>query len=311
MNLEKKNSKKKSKMRARDILQGFKSSPPSDNNVSGATSEKAEEFRVDIEHRLEELEQKVKYGLVVPDAPIIEAEKIVVSYGEFTVKKEEGDLFEEEDNTERIDASKFQLKEAEYKEKLKKNDSAVYEMYNKYKYLLEELDLYKDKLLERIAEDEFEGDTEEDGENGGTIDPRLDKKPEDLTEEEKDYQIYLLVKELKLVKWNSNLDGSVDVLKKNNVQNNAHIREQKVIIDKLNLRLDAAEDDTKTFRTSLKDFKLETKNLLLKAPKKDEISEVIKNGEIDPLNETVKKLTQHITVRLEIYLCYLSIFRNQ
>jgi len=40
---------------------------------------------------------------------------VVVSYGEFAVKKEEGDLFEEEDLAERVEASKFELKEEEYK----------------------------------------------------------------------------------------------------------------------------------------------------------------------------------------------------
>lgn len=221
---------------------------------------------------------------------------MVVSYGEFAVKKEEGDLFEEEDLAERVEASKFELKEEEYKKKLKKNEKAVYEMYNKYRYLLEELDMYKDKLLENIAEDESEGNGEGEGEEN--IDQKLDKSPKELTPEEKDYQIYLLTKELKLTKWNNNLDGSVDILKKNNVQNNAHIREQKAIIDQLILRLEAAEDNSKAFRTSLKDFKLETKNLLGKVPKENGLNEVMKNGKIDPFNDAVIKLTHHITVRL-------------
>jgi len=56
-------------MRARDILQEFKYTPPSQQNIGGESVEVPEEFKADIEHRLTELEQKVKYGLASPEAP--------------------------------------------------------------------------------------------------------------------------------------------------------------------------------------------------------------------------------------------------
>jgi hypothetical protein len=80
----------------------------------------------------------------------IESSKIVVNYGEFAERKDEGDLFDDDEQKERIEMGKYEFNEKEYKKKLKKNDQIVYEMYNKYKYILEELDLYESQLLERI-----------------------------------------------------------------------------------------------------------------------------------------------------------------
>ena len=119
-----------------------------------------------------------------------------------------------------------------------------------------------------------------------------------MTPEEKDYQFYLLAKELKVVKWNSTLDDAINVLKKNSLQNNTHIEQQKLIIDELNQHLAAADDNTKALRESLKAFKNETKKTLVEVSKEKGVKELLQKGEINPFHEVVIKLSQHITVIL-------------
>lgn len=218
----------------------------------------------------------------------------MVSYGEYAERKKEGSLISEEDQKERIEFSKYEFNEAEYKNKLKQNDIAVYEMYNKFHFLQEELDMYKDKLIERIADFEPEAEGE-----GDQPEPILQKPIEEMTQEEKDYQLYILAKELKLTKWNNDLQSAVNILKKNNVQNNAHIREQKQLIDALFLRLGATEDNSRSFREALKDFKMKTENTLKEVPRKGPLQEVMINGELNVLNDIVIKMTKHIKDKLE------------
>jgi hypothetical protein len=214
-------------------------------------------------------------------------------------ENKEGELFDkEEENKERIDAAKFNFDEAEYKEKLKANDQVVYEMYNKYRFLLEELNLYKEKLLDHITNNEIEGEGEGDVESEEPL--------ANLTPEQKDYKLYLLAKELSLTRWNSSLQGQVHVLKENNIQNNAHIREQKVILDEQNRRLQAFDENINVLKDSLKDFKAETKMKLHNVPRDKGISEVMIKGELNPLNDIVIKLTKYIKDKVESELLQME-----
>jgi len=168
---------------------------------------------------------------------------------------------------------------------MKANDQIVYDMYNKYQYLLEELDIFREKLLDNIVYDE--GDIE---------------KPEpieNLTAEQKDYKLYIIAKELSLKKWNSSLQGQVQVLKENNFHNNIHIREQKVQIDDMNKQLEALDENGKVLRDSLKDFKAETKMKIQSIPKDNAVSEIVVKGELNPINNIVIKLTKHIKNKIE------------
>jgi hypothetical protein len=219
-------------------------------------------------------------------------------------ENKEGELFDkEEENKERIDAAQFNFDEAEYKEKLKANDQVVYEMYNKYRFLLEELNLYKEKLLDHITNNEIEGEGEGDVESEEPL--------ANLTPEQKDYKLYLLAKELGLTRWNSSLQGQVHVLKENNIQNNAHIREQKIILDEQNRRLQAFDENINVLKDSLKDFKAETKMKLHNVPRDKGISEVMIKGELNPLNDIVIKLTKYIKDKVESELLQMEKERGE
>jgi hypothetical protein len=219
-------------------------------------------------------------------------------------ENKEGELFDkEEENKERIDAAQFNFDEAEYKEKLKANDQVVYEMYNKYRFLLEELNLYKEKLLDHITNNEIEGEGEGDVESEEPL--------ANLTPEQKDYKLYLLAKELSLTRWNSSLQGQVHVLKENNIQNNAHIREQKIILDEQNRRLQAFDENINVLKDSLKDFKAETKMKLHNVPRDKGISEVMIKGELNPLNDIVIKLTKYIKDKVESELLQMEKERGE
>lgn len=283
----KKKNRKNSRRKARGLLAQMS---------SGVALGSMEEFKAEIEQRIKDLEYKVRGGVMPRTPGLNDPNRIVVSYDEFEGRKEDGELFEEESNNERVDAARYEIDEIEYKKKLKQNDQVVYELYNKYKFILEELELYKDTLLDRIEEQQPEGEGEGDQEK--------EKEKEltiaEMTPEQKDYKLYLLAKELKLTKWNETLDGAVHVLKLNNIQNNAHIREQKVTIDKLTNRLDAAEENAKAFREGLKDFKTEMQVKLKNLPKDNELGEVLIKGELNPLNEIVLKLTKFIKDKVVI-----------
>ncbi|CAI2369478.1 unnamed protein product [Moneuplotes crassus] len=305
---KKKKKKKKNKARARDILKELQSKKNPKSKEELSSPQFTPEFKTEIENRIADLEMKIKYGLYGPDAPDLEflkkqaengnGDQIKVDYGEFATKRADGELFDEDQDDERLLASKYALKEAHYKEKIKKNDEAVYMMYNKYRYLTEELDLYKNTLMDKITEidEEAEGEEQDEGEgNKEKFEPILPKKIEDLTPEEKDYNLYILSKELKLTRWNSTLDSAVQILKKNNVENNAHIREQKVLIDQIMQRFSNTEENTKILRTALKDFKLEVKDVMKSAKTNSDLRDAIKDGKLNPFNNFVLQLSQHIT----------------
>jgi hypothetical protein len=269
------------------------------------TNSSIEDLKQQIDERFKEMELRIKEGRYAIDNQfdIASNEKIVVSFNEFADKQAEGKLFDEtEEGSHRVDIAKFQLHEIENKRKLDKNNKVVYEMYNKYRYLLEELEVYKDKLIEQIeeikAEEEEEGDRKDNP--NADLDNIIFKGPEheSLTQKQKDYKFHILAKELKLARWNSTLEGAVNILKVNNINNNAHIREQKVMLDGLIERLNAADDNSKAIRESLQDFKNETKTKIKNMPKESELNKIIVNGQLDPLSDLVLKLTHHIKTKI-------------
>lgn len=186
------------------------------------------------------------------------------------------------------------------KKQLKQNNKVVYEMYNKYRYLLEELDLYKNHLIEQIT-DIKENDEELLGDvDNKDLDSIINNEENfsELTQQQKDFKFYLLAKELKMTRWNSTLEGQVLILKQNNVQNNAHIREQTHKVKYMDERMDAIEENAKALRESLKDHKNETKAKFLNLPVDNGVGQIIKNGELDPHNDLVLKLLHHIKIKI-------------
>ena len=195
------------------------------------------------------------------------------------------------------------MNQIEMKKKLKQNNKIVYEMYNKYKYLLEELDVYKDQLIEQIEDQTNEAEGEGEGEgNANTKDLesiiKKDENYREMSTELKDYKLYLLAKELRLTRWNSSLEGSINVLKENNINNNTHILEQKQELEALIQRLEASEQSSKSIRDSIKDFRNEMKSKLKNLPKDNIANEILSEGELDPHNAIVMKLTHYIKAKV-------------
>ena len=219
-----------------------------------------------------------------------ESNKIVVSYNEFADRKADHDLFSEENDHQRIEYAQSEFNELEYKRKLQENDHIVYEMYNKYRFLLEELDLYKKKLFDQIStNDPLVADSFKEYEIANQ-----------LTTEEKDYKIYVLEKELRLAKWNTELQKTFQVLKDGNLRNISDIREQQEIINTLGQQLTGSQNILKAHSDAIREFKQELKIKLTSNQNDGGVGSLFKNGEIDIQNEFIHKLTKHIITKAEI-----------
>ena len=248
------------------------------------------EFAKEIERRLTELEFKINGGNFPSNIGVEDPNKLIVSFDEFSERKSDGILFDGDDDEDRKEQALKELNEIECKRKLKENDQIVYEMYNKYRYLLEELTIYKHKLIEQISASE-----DEDMKNI----LKTDVPVEEMTSEQKDYQIYILSRELRLTRWNTGLEGTVNLLKENNIKYNSQIGEIEGMINGTNNRLSNNEDVIKSLRDGLKECKYELKQKLQGMPKDFAFGSAITNGELDPNNDFVLKITKHIKSKID------------
>lgn len=153
-------------------------------------------------------------------------------------------MFDGENDNDRKDQALKEFSEIEFKRKIKENDQVVYEMYNKYRYLLDELNIYKHKLIEQIT-------ISEDEDSKALL--QSETPLEQMTPEEKDYQLYILSRELRLTKWNTGLESAVNLLKENVIRFNEQLGDFSSTINGTNNRLSNDEDIIKSLRDGLKE----------------------------------------------------------
>ena len=212
-------------------------------------------------------------------------------------------MFDGENDNDRKDQALKEFSEIEFKRKIKENDQVVYEMYNKYRYLLDELNIYKHKLIEQIT-------ISEDEDSKALL--QSETPLEQMTPEEKDYQLYILSRELRLTKWNTGLESAVNLLKENVIRFNEQLGDFSSTINGTNNRLSNDEDIIKSLRDGLKEWKYELKLKLQNMPKDFGLgSAVTENGELDVNNDFVTKMTKHIKSKMDYELGELEKRNNE